>query len=60
MLMLMHMLMLMPMPVITLISLVKGEAPLPLLGAGLTVLFDVDVVVGLEGVHCVVGEFDAG
>ena len=54
------MLMLMLMPVITLVSLVKGEVPLPLVGAGFAVLFDVDVVVGLEGVDCVVGEFDAG
>ena len=54
------MLMLMLMPVITLVSLVKGEVPLPLLGAGFAVLFDVDVFVGLEGVDCVVREFDAG
>ena len=52
--------MLMLMPVITLVSLVKGEVPLPLLGAGFAILFDVDVFVGLEGVDCVVREFDAG
>ena len=56
----MLMLMLMLMPVITLVSLVKGEVLLPLLGAGFAVLFDVDVVVSLEGVDCVVREFDAG